>query len=677
MTSPIPPVRGAGAARAHARAARAARVRAHVVAVGAPARPGAVPRRGRGAAAHRERAAQRRRARRATERLPRVVAHVPRAAARLPGSRRRRRAASPTRSCDGSSRAAARSVCNAPVTRVVVARPARGRGAPRRRRRRSTRRAACSPTSARPRSTANSSGEEHLPPRRSCATLDRFQYDHGTFKIDWALSGPIPWRAEAGDARRHRARLRQHGPRHRVRRRPRPGPHPRRTRSCSSGQMNKADPTRSPAGTETVWAYTHVPATACDARRRAAASLTGKWDATRASRRSPTAWRPRSRRRHPGSASLITGRHLLSPPGARGAQRQPRRRRARRRHHGVLAAARVPAGARPRSGRDAGPRPVPRRRRRRTRVAVCTARAAPTRPAPRSAADRTRPRASAERDSAAELAQVAQHRGARAVEGARGRTRSPARTSSTTPLVAVDTPSRSRRRRRTPTTTRRRRADPVVERRRSVVASTASVSARCGVGEVVAQRGARLGLPPIGARQRGDALAEPVEPEAVGQAVSGPPATASTSTPRVHREVGDGERAERGVANAATRGASVGRDACRPRSCVRLARDRGGVGPTTSSGSRATTAATGSEAVDRRPERRASPWRRTNHRAPARRAGARRGTSGSAPRPARRGRARRSPTTSSADANTSRAARCARASTGSERRSRRRGATGS
>ena len=53
-------------------------------------------------------------------------------------------------------------------------------------------------------------GEEHLP-ARVVADLDRFQYDPATFKVDWALSGPIPWRAEAGDPRGHRARVRRHG----------------------------------------------------------------------------------------------------------------------------------------------------------------------------------------------------------------------------------------------------------------------------------------------------------------------------------------------------------------------------------------------------------------------------------------------------------------------------------
>ena len=56
------------------------------------------------------------------------------------------------------------------------------------------------------------------------------------------------------------------------------------------GQMNKADPTRSPVGTETVWAYTHVP---LKVRGDAGGDLT--WEADTAEvERSPTVSRSRS-----------------------------------------------------------------------------------------------------------------------------------------------------------------------------------------------------------------------------------------------------------------------------------------------------------------------------------------------------------------------------------------------
>ncbi|CAM5263482.1 hypothetical protein SAVIM40S_07750 [Streptomyces avidinii] len=37
-------------------------------------------------------------------------------------------------------------------------------------------------------------GEEHLP-SRLLRDLERFQWDFATFKVDWALTGPVPWTA--------------------------------------------------------------------------------------------------------------------------------------------------------------------------------------------------------------------------------------------------------------------------------------------------------------------------------------------------------------------------------------------------------------------------------------------------------------------------------------------------
>ncbi|MEU9025076.1 NAD(P)/FAD-dependent oxidoreductase [Actinomadura sp. NPDC048394] len=88
--------------------------------------------------------------------------------------------------------------------------------------------------------------------------MRRFTWDHATFKIDWALSGPIPWTspdaARAGtvhlspglDAMTDYSGQIATG---RVPSEP----------FALLGQMTTADPARSPAGTESVWAYTHVP----------------------------------------------------------------------------------------------------------------------------------------------------------------------------------------------------------------------------------------------------------------------------------------------------------------------------------------------------------------------------------------------------------------------------------
>ncbi len=100
-------------------------------------------------------------------------------------------------------------------------------------------------------------GAERLSPQLR-ADLDRFQWDNPTLKVNWALARPVSWRAS--EARRA-------GTVHlgvdldgfvdmaadlSVGRMP---AHP----FTLFGQMTTADPTRSPAGTESAWAYTHVP----------------------------------------------------------------------------------------------------------------------------------------------------------------------------------------------------------------------------------------------------------------------------------------------------------------------------------------------------------------------------------------------------------------------------------
>ncbi|MDF2967478.1 MAG: NAD(P)-binding protein [Nocardioidaceae bacterium] len=100
-------------------------------------------------------------------------------------------------------------------------------------------------------------GLQHLPERLG-RDLDRFHWDDPTVKVNWALNRPVPWRSV--DAR-------SAGTVHlgvdldgfvdfaadlSVRRVP-------REPFVLFGQMTTADPTRSPAGTESAWAYTHVP----------------------------------------------------------------------------------------------------------------------------------------------------------------------------------------------------------------------------------------------------------------------------------------------------------------------------------------------------------------------------------------------------------------------------------
>ena len=97
----------------------------------------------------------------------------------------------------------------------------------------------------------------HLP-RRLLRDLDRFQWDHPTFKVNWALDRPVPWTADGphgagtvhlGVDRLEFADAAADLSSGRIPERP----------FVLFGQMTTADPTRSPAGTESAWAYTHVP----------------------------------------------------------------------------------------------------------------------------------------------------------------------------------------------------------------------------------------------------------------------------------------------------------------------------------------------------------------------------------------------------------------------------------
>ena len=100
-------------------------------------------------------------------------------------------------------------------------------------------------------------GGEDLPPafRRQ---LERYRYGPGVFKVDWALSEPIPWRARecqrAGtvhlggtfDEIAASERIAQTGP---ISDRP----------FVLLSQPTLFDPTRAPAGKHVAWAYCHVP----------------------------------------------------------------------------------------------------------------------------------------------------------------------------------------------------------------------------------------------------------------------------------------------------------------------------------------------------------------------------------------------------------------------------------
>ena len=117
-------------------------------------------------------------------------------------------------------------------------------------------------------------GTEHLP-ARMVDDLARFQYDDAILKVDWALSSPIPWTApeprEAGTVHLGGdvAGLVDFGADLAAGRMP-------REPFMLLGQMTLADPLRSPPGTESVWAYTHLPHRRCT-RRRSSPSRSRAW----------------------------------------------------------------------------------------------------------------------------------------------------------------------------------------------------------------------------------------------------------------------------------------------------------------------------------------------------------------------------------------------------------------
>jgi phytoene dehydrogenase-like protein len=165
-------------------------------------------------------------------------------------------------------------------------------------------------------------GGDHLP-GGFVERLGRLQRADATVKIDWALDGPIPWAdpevgtagtvhlADSVDELTLTAAQLATGA---VPARP----------FVLLGQMTTADPTRSPPGTESAWAYTHVPqritGDAADAADGAAGGtaggaggrITGRWDAAD---RNAIVERIEDRieAHAPGFRELVVGRNVMTP----------------------------------------------------------------------------------------------------------------------------------------------------------------------------------------------------------------------------------------------------------------------------------------------------------------------------------------------------------------------------
>ena len=125
--------------------------------------------------------------------------------------------------------------------------------------------------------------------------LRRFQWDWGTVKVDWALDAPIPW--DAPEARRAPVIHVGEGmdeltvvaaelARGLVPSNP----------FLIVGQYSMGDPTRSPPGKETAWAYTHVPHGAGVDAERVAERMEQRIEALA-----------------PGFRELVLARHVAGP----------------------------------------------------------------------------------------------------------------------------------------------------------------------------------------------------------------------------------------------------------------------------------------------------------------------------------------------------------------------------
>ncbi|MFO7179259.1 MAG: NAD(P)/FAD-dependent oxidoreductase [Pseudomonadota bacterium] len=137
-------------------------------------------------------------------------------------------------------------------------------------------------------------------PSAALAAARQFRPGFGTFKVDWALSGPVPWRDGAA---RKSATVHVGASIDELlafTNAVRAGQLPEQP-YLVVGQQSLIDPTRAPAGAHTLYAYTHVPST-----------VPGGWDAER--ERFADTIEDRIEALAPGFRALVLERHLSAPP---------------------------------------------------------------------------------------------------------------------------------------------------------------------------------------------------------------------------------------------------------------------------------------------------------------------------------------------------------------------------
>jgi len=146
-------------------------------------------------------------------------------------------------------------------------------------------------------------------PARTRSAMRSFRLDPSTVKVDWALDGGVPWASpppfapgtfHVSDSVEQMSEALSQVSARSIPANP----------FMLAGQMSTADATRSPAGTEALWAYTHVPQDVVgDAGE---GGIRGVWDADDCERFADR-MQARLEKLAPGFGSRVLARRVLGP----------------------------------------------------------------------------------------------------------------------------------------------------------------------------------------------------------------------------------------------------------------------------------------------------------------------------------------------------------------------------
>jgi phytoene dehydrogenase-like protein len=146
-------------------------------------------------------------------------------------------------------------------------------------------------------------------PDRVLAALRTFDLDPGTVKVDWALDGPVPWTGAPDRAPGTVHVADSVADMTTAMSQVQTGEVPAQP-FMLTGQMTSTDPTRSPAGTESYWAYAHVPQhVTTDAGD---GGIRGTWDRDDCERFADR-MQARVERLAPGFGDRVLARRVLGP----------------------------------------------------------------------------------------------------------------------------------------------------------------------------------------------------------------------------------------------------------------------------------------------------------------------------------------------------------------------------